>query len=279
MEEKRHALKVFYLGNNYYGFQRQPDAPTVEGELMRVFREEFMINDDFKYTAASRTDRGAHAIGQTIAFTTANDLNLDKLNDKLPPDIVLWACSEVPLNFNARKEAIYRHYRYVIRDPEINIYKAKKALGKIVGIHNFKNLCYKADKPTIRRIFVTNLNRSKNGFLLFDFYGASFARGLIRKTVAAVIDVGLGEMSLEEFGKMLDPTYSPPRGITPAPAENLFLVEAFYQLPFKINERAVEKIREILEENIYRNASFKFILSEFEKSYLRLLELTKTLKL
>jgi len=277
LEEKRYALKVFYLGTNYYGFQRQPDVPTIEGELMKAFEEESLINDNFKYTAASRTDRGAHAIGQTIAFTVTKMIDLDRLNDKLPSDIILWAYSEVPLKFNARREAIYRHYKYVIRDPGINIHKAREALEKIIGVHNFKNLCYKADKTTIRRIFIANVNRTEDGFLLFDFYGASFARGLIRKTVSAVIDVGLDEMSLEEFEKLLDPKYVPPKGIMPAPAENLFLVDAFYQLPFEINYQAVKNIREILEENIHKNALFRFILSEFEKNYLRLLEIKGTL--
>lgn len=277
MEEKRYAIKVFYLGSNYYGFQRQPDVPTIEGELMRVFREESLVSEKFTYTAASRTDRGVHAIGQTIAFTTKKTVNLENINEKLPSDIVLWAIAKAPLKFNARREAIYRHYKYVIKDPGINLDEARKAIEKIIGTHNFKNLCYKTSRSTIRRIYVATINRSENSFLIFDFYGASFARGLIRKTVTAVIKVGLGEMSLSEFEKLLNPRYTPTKGIMPAPAENLFLVDAYYQLSFKVNYHAVEKIREILKKQIQRNIIFKFVLSEFDKIYLKLLETTRTL--
>nr|WP_279383615.1 hypothetical protein [Methanobacterium formicicum] len=34
----RVALKIAYLGTDFYGFQRQPNLRTVEGELLSAWR-------------------------------------------------------------------------------------------------------------------------------------------------------------------------------------------------------------------------------------------------
>ncbi len=282
MEEGRFAFKVFYLGSNYYGFQRQPDVPTVENEIFRVFNELDLLAEDSKYTAASRTDRGVHALGQVIAVNLKREPDLDEINELLPNDIAFWALSRVSSNFNARRKALYRHYKYVCRNPGVNIDLVREALKCIIGVHNFKNLCYKAYRSTIRRIYLADIKvyseLSDEEFLIFSFYGASFARGLIRKTVSAVIMVGLGEMSLDEFKMLLNPRYTSPKGIRLYPSDGLFLVDAYYPIAFKIHLNGVEKVREILEgmslSNGFSGVLGKILLNEFEKLISDLSELS-----
>jgi len=241
---------VFYLGYRYYGFQRQPDVPTVEGKIIKTLTSLNILSEEPKYTAASRTDRGAHAIGQTIAFNAKTELNLNEVNNKLPPDITLWATAKVPEKFNARRKALYRHYKYIVENPGVNLDKVNQALKYIIGVHDFKNLCYKANRTTVRRIYLAKARKIDNKYLEYDFYGASFARGLIRKTVTATLQVGLGEMSLEEFKQLLNPSHTPTRGIKPATPEGLFLVDAFYPIAFTVNPEAAKRVEKTLTEEL-----------------------------
>ena len=68
----RVALKLAYLGTEYYGYQIQPGVPTIEGKLLKALRDAGALKNLSKarYSAAGRTDRGVHALGQVIAFDT-----------------------------------------------------------------------------------------------------------------------------------------------------------------------------------------------------------------
>ena len=279
--EKRYAFKLFYLGYNYYGFQRQPDVPTIEGEVLNTLYKLDLVAENPKYTAASRTDRGAHALGQVIAINLKKEPNLKQINEQLPSTITLWAKAVVDKDFNARRKALYRHYKYVCKDPGADLELMKKALKLMVGVHNFKNLCYKPSRTTIRRIYLADVERPRQGLLVFSFYGASFARGLIRKAVAAIIQVGIGQMDMDEFERLLDPNYKPKRGIELYPSEGLFLVDAYYPVAFELNSDGVEKVRRVLEcemmnEDI-RGMVAQVMLSEFNKLVRELGELSEKL--
>ena len=68
----RIAFKLAYLGNNYHGFQIQPDVTTVEGELFKALKTMNIFDDphDANYSYAGRTDKGVHALEQVIALDT-----------------------------------------------------------------------------------------------------------------------------------------------------------------------------------------------------------------
>ena len=81
---------VSYNGTNYQGWQKQPNAPTIqetiETELSRYFNQPVSIY------GAGRTDAGVHAFGQKFHFDIEDreiDLNrlLYSVNQMLPPDI------------------------------------------------------------------------------------------------------------------------------------------------------------------------------------------------
>ena len=55
-----------YDGTQYAGFQVQPNAPTVQGELERVLAK--ICDEPVRITGAGRTDAGVHATGQVIDF-------------------------------------------------------------------------------------------------------------------------------------------------------------------------------------------------------------------
>ena len=78
-----------YDGTGYAGFQVQPNARTIQGELERAISK--VCNEAVRVTGAGRTDAGVHASGQVIDFRTASALDGATIgrgvNALLPDDI------------------------------------------------------------------------------------------------------------------------------------------------------------------------------------------------
>ncbi|MEQ8226418.1 MAG: tRNA pseudouridine(38-40) synthase TruA, partial [Candidatus Eremiobacterota bacterium] len=83
------ALKIAYLGTDYYGFQRQPGLTTVEGEILSALEELDVVEDmdNCSFQIAGRTDRGVHALGNVISFLTEGRVIINQINDVLPRSI------------------------------------------------------------------------------------------------------------------------------------------------------------------------------------------------
>lgn len=107
-------LTIAYDGTDYYGWQIQPDLPTVQGEiekaLHRVTGKEIHIN------GTGRTDRGVHAYGQCATFRIGDGIPTERiayaLNNSLPGGIRIVRAEEKPEGFHARFDAKGKTYRY-----------------------------------------------------------------------------------------------------------------------------------------------------------------------
>ena len=69
-------------------------------------------------TAAGRTDAGVHARAQVISFVLDREWRPDKLllamNYYLPPDIRVMRAARAAPDFDARRSALWREYRYLV---------------------------------------------------------------------------------------------------------------------------------------------------------------------
>ena len=123
------ALKLAYLGDDYYGFQSQPDLVTVDSEVRKALAQIGVIHGDFCY--AGRTDRGVSSLGQVIDFwIDEENANLARprcINGRLPRDIWAWAWAVAPLGFSARWNALWREYRYLLWHPGLDMEKMQAA--------------------------------------------------------------------------------------------------------------------------------------------------------
>lgn len=240
----------------------QKGKPTIEGLLREVFKGR-ICNGRMHVTYASRTDRQVHAIGQTITINVRN-VDVDEVNSELPEDISIWAHCIAPNNFDARRSTIYRHYKYVIPDKNLNVDYIRKSLKEIVGIHNFKKFCYKVNQPSvIRRIYFAKIEE-KDEYITLEFIASKFARGLVRNLVSMLIHVGRREVG------SIDNIWNYHEKLQMAPPENLYLINAYYPLPYEVNNKGIEKVVKILtrgihEQAVSKNYLFKEMLEDFRK--------------
>jgi len=262
----RYALKVFYIGTNYFGFQRQKELNTIEGCLFKAFQNAELIQDSevFRYGAAGRTDRGVHALGQVIAFSTSKKVILGQLNANLPQDIRVWAISQVSEEFNPRFDALSKHYKYFLPYEEtMNLETMKTAADHLIGIHNFKNLS-KSDHHAnpIREIIQLKLTKLNN-ILQFDIIGKSFLWEMVRKIVFVLALVGKNLMAFSEFKKLLDPSFTPKRGIIPAPAWGLLLYHLHYSaINFEKDHKIIKEFTSYLKDEISRLSCLQKVFDE-----------------
>ena len=116
MVRRNIRLLIAYDGTNYQGWQRQKEAPTIqgtiEGVLTKITREATTLN------GAGRTDSGVHAWGQVANFSTSSPLTVPKfyqaLNALLPEDVVIREVSEAAEGFHARFSSRAKVYDYLI---------------------------------------------------------------------------------------------------------------------------------------------------------------------
>ncbi len=84
-------LTVEYDGSEYFGFQKQPDVPTIQGRLEEALRQVVFLESPLY--GAGRTDAGVHARGQVVNFKASTRVPVSRLpaalNARLPSDIVI----------------------------------------------------------------------------------------------------------------------------------------------------------------------------------------------
>ena len=226
------AFKVAYIGTHFYGFQRQPNFPTIEGELFRAFKKAGIMNDPGKsrYSIAGRTDRGVHSLGNVVSLIPDSEATINQINYYLPSSIQIIAKAEVPDTFKPRY-ADYRYYRYVFfEDPynntSLNLEKMQKASKIFEGVNNFQNFTKRCERTPIRYIKGINISQN-NMFTIIDVVGQSFLWNMVRKMVQVITMVGAGKMDEEDMALLLNPDIS--ASITPVPPQGLILMDVNYE--------------------------------------------------
>ncbi|MBP5276068.1 MAG: tRNA pseudouridine(38-40) synthase TruA, partial [Lachnospiraceae bacterium] len=74
--KKRILLRVAYDGTDFHGWQVQPNARSVEGELNKAIQE--ITGEEISVIGASRTDAGVHGMCNVAVFDTASPIPADK---------------------------------------------------------------------------------------------------------------------------------------------------------------------------------------------------------
>ncbi len=246
----RYALKLFYDGTSYHGFQIQPRLTTIEATILEALKKTSYItaikDSDFSY--ASRTDAGVSALSQVVAFNSPIRPNIRLINSLLPKTLVFWAQSEVPDDFNPRKHVLFKIYRYYSPYEGENIDIIKKYAKRLEGGHDFKKLS-KPDKTRNTYCSIDSIHVKLDGnVVVYEFKAKSFLWKLVRKTVTLLKLIGRGILEPEVIDRILDPSDSFNPNLQPAPAEGLILYEIKYPFNFQVDYYSVNRLTEYLIE-------------------------------
>jgi len=251
-ETTKILLVMEYDGTRYHGFQWQDGPPSIQGELEKALTR--LTGERRRVISASRTDAGVHARGQVVSFRTGSALSTQSfvggLNHYLPNDIAVKAAYRINDAFNVRREAISREYNYYIlnrptRSPiregfaylvagKLDIEAMNQACLALVGEHDFASFAGRngaSVKSTVRRVFRAEVTRDGE-MVIFNISASSFLLHQVRNTVGALIRVGLGKMTLDEFNSIIEARELALAGPT-APAYGLCLNRVNYPGPLE----------------------------------------------
>ena len=231
-------MHLEYDGTRYQGFQWQPDAPTIQSALELAIEK--TTGEKVRVLGAGRTDSGVHARGQIAAFLTSSELSaetlLHALNHYLDDDISVHRAAEADLGFDPRYDAVSRRYHYSIlnsptRSPllrgltchvrgNLDVSMMDRAAGHLVGSHDFASFSRVPQVPgasTIRQM--TEVPVSRQGKLvILEMEGNAFLTHQVRRTAGALVEVGLGRITIEEFRDLVDHPRPGTAGPTLSPA-------------------------------------------------------------
>ena len=241
-------LEVEYEGTRYAGWQRQPHARTVQGELQRA-AEQF-LGARVEFGGSGRTDAGVHALRQVAhlrskpAGRAPDPAQLRTgLNRLLPHDVNILRVAQARADFHARHDARARYYLYQIatrrtafgknfvwwvRD-RLDAEAMRAACARLVGRHDFSSFCESPEEQRSTLVEVASAELvAEGGLILFRIGASHFLWKMVRRIVGALVEVGRGNVSAEGFGGMLERYSNAPAAWT-APPSGLFLERVLYE--------------------------------------------------
>ncbi|HEY6472443.1 MAG TPA: tRNA pseudouridine(38-40) synthase TruA [Acidimicrobiales bacterium] len=268
---QRWRLLIAYDGAAFRGFAIQPEVPTVAGALRAALQRTARLSEPPAITCAGRTDAGVHARGQVvhvdlppIPYDAAGLARA--INRQLAPEIVVRQAEEVGEDFDSRRSASGRTYRYLVwnapepdpllariswhvRDP-LDLVAMRTASDVLLGTHDFRSFCRRKpgtdpSEPIERRVTRAQWSIDKGPeatdadgvspvagetparLLRFEITASSFCHQMVRSLVASLVEVGRGRENAAGLMERLRAA-SRHQMPDPAPASGLCLVAVDY---------------------------------------------------
>ena len=234
----RYRATVEYDGTDFDGFQVNPGRRTVQGVLEAALAR---LGDgvEQRVDGAGRTDAGVHAREQVIGFTYSGrltEVDLGRALDALlPPDLSVSNVRRAPAGFNPRYAARYREYRYTVWNGPRSPLRERTALGVrdpldtaamaragsvLEGRHDFSAFGA-TDRGPVRTVHAVRVRR-EGSLVTMDVRADAFLRGMVRRIVAVLLEVGRGKMD-ETAVRAALAERTPALGGASAPARGLCL--------------------------------------------------------
>ncbi|MEB3058528.1 tRNA pseudouridine(38-40) synthase TruA [Parvimonas sp. D9] len=239
-------LTISYDGSLFFGFQKQKNVVTVQGEIEDALKK--ITGEDINIISAGRTDRGVHSLRHIINFHTESNVGVlnfkTALNHFLPIGVRVLDSKEVSENFHSRFDAKMKTYKYILNLDEVmdpiyynykanfpyplDIEKMQRAKEYFIGRKSFKAFMGPRTGNTnpIREIKSFEICKENND-LIFLIKGQSFIRNQVRIMVGTLVDIGRGLIEEDELEKILDSEDRTKAGITLSP-NGLYLMEILY---------------------------------------------------
>ncbi len=244
--DRTFRLVLEYAGGGFEGWQIQSGkrpSRTVQGVLGDALTS--ITGCPVRIRGAGRTDAGVHAWGQVASVVAQTRLPGEvlarALNARLPADLAVIGCEEVPNGWDALREARGKHYRYQIwngplRSPlhagrwawireGLDVAAMIEAGAVFVGTHDFSAMQAAGSdvQTTIRTITALTIRGASGGEIVLDVEGKGFLRHMVRNLAGTLVEIGRGRWEPARAQAILASRKRAQAGPT-APAEGLALV-------------------------------------------------------
>lgn len=251
-------MDIRYNGQDYYGWQRHKNKPTIQGAVENAVTRCFDLRCNVE--GSGRTDRGTHARGQVATIRLPEDIHeanaLIKLNNALDDTIKITGFQKVSADFHARESAMGKRYCYKIWNHpklppgmegkvwyipgKLNVEAMGDACPFFTGTMDYASF---AKVPNYKRITTVRtvhaLDLAQNQSLLcFSIIADGFLYKMVRNIVRALVKVGEGRTRIQEIPRIIE---AKNRKAAPgtAPSSGLYLDEVFYDK--KTMDAAIKK--------------------------------------
>ena len=246
---RRYKIVFAFDGTAYAGYQFQENGIAVQQKLEEVLA--YLNRSPVRIFGCSRTDAGVHAKGFVAHFDFDKPIppkNLIRaMNTRLPEDIRVLRASYARPDFDARKDAKGKEYRYFLYNADIlpphlvpywaftyrklDVAAMQKAAAYFVGRHDYVSFAanpHREISSTVRNIFSFTVKKT-GPRIVFSVRGDGFLYKQVRSMVGFLVRVGKGEEPPEAVAQMLRDTPARTARVPTAPGRGLFLWQVFYR--------------------------------------------------
>ncbi|XP_034233679.1 tRNA pseudouridine synthase A-like [Thrips palmi] len=295
IRRRKVVLLLSYSGWGYLGMQRNPDAKTIEGDLLLAMKNAGILSQEYYekpqmmlFQRAARTDKGVSAVRQVVSLKIPEGTDIQAINEHLSPQIRVVCMKRTTKGFNSKVNCDARTYSYVLptyafappgEEPSESFRISKEIMERInqvlknyVGTHNFHNFTFKKgfkDPSAIRFMHTFTCGepfvRSDREYIILTVKGQSFMQHHIRKMIGLAIAVLRGYTVEETIQKAFK---SDPLDIPKAPGLGLMLEEVHYDAYNKRygSDGVHEKLDWTENESFLNEFKEKFILKNILKT-------------
>ncbi len=213
-ETSRVKLVVAYDGTDFHGFAAQRAVRTVGGVLGDAVATVLRVDPgQLNLACAGRTDTGVHAWGQVASIDVPGRTDVGRLarrvNRITAPEVVVRHAEVAPPDFDARRSARWRSYRYtIVNRPEPDPFLARYAwwiappldasllrlaADPFVGEHDFAAFCRRSSGgSTVRRVLESRWHPPVDGVLRYEIRASAFCWQMVRSVVGLLVETGAG---------------------------------------------------------------------------------------
>ncbi len=240
----RYFIAFSYFGTSYHGWQKQPNAITVQEVLEKSLST--LLRASILLMGAGRTDTGVHAKQMYAHFNAEEILNkkdlIHRINAFLPEDIAVDNIFEVSNDAHARFDAVSRTYEYWVNTSKNPFYTSNTHLVKYSLDINLMNEaakiitsyadfeCFSKSNTDVHTYLCTITKAKwevKEDILVFTITANRFLRNMVRAIVGTLLDVGSGKSSLDDIKKIIESKNRSRAGVS-VPAKGLYLTKIEY---------------------------------------------------
>ena len=244
---RRYRATIAYDGTDFFGWQAQPDRPTVQGAVEAALRR--LTGTDVRVHSCGRTDTGVHARGQVAHFDLAKPWEpwrlLRAVNALVPESVRVTELRSAKPDFHARYDAAGKEYRYFawnapvacplrrrqalhVRNP-LDLGAMERAAEMLEGRKDFASFSanpHREIEGTVRTLWRLGVRR-EGRLVTISAAGDGFLYKMVRSLAGHLIRVGTGAVAPEETEALLFAQERTAR-VETAPAHGLCLWRIFY---------------------------------------------------